>query len=116
MKRTPLLRMILLLTFVISVLIVFTIHKSSKYNYSKNPNYREIFFWQDENKAYSLLLHSVIINDSLFSAYSIKWDSLMMFSASPYELQSIKKKIQDHSFNKHECSSCHIDLTAPVNY
>ena len=101
--------MIILVTFIIFVLIIFITHKSNKDNIAEKPNFREIFFWQDENKAYSLLLHSVTINDRLFSAYSIKWDSLMIFPALPSKQQSIKHKLQDYSFNKQQCSSCHID-------
>ena len=101
--------MIILVTFIIIVLIIVIPRKSNKDNIAENPNYREIFFWQDENKAYSLLLHSVTINDRFFSAYSIKWDSLMIFPALPSELQSIKNKLQDYTFNKQQCSSCHID-------
>ena len=108
-RRTPLLRIIILVTFIIFVLIIFITHKSNKYNLAENPNFREIIFWQDENKAYSLLLHSVTINDSSFSGYSIKRDSLMIFPALPSELQSIKNKLKDYSFNEQQCSSCHID-------
>jgi len=78
--------MIILVTFIIFVLIIFIAHKSNKDNISENPNYREIFFWQDESKAYSLLLHSISIDDRFFSAYSIKGDSLMIFPGLPSEL------------------------------
>ena len=101
--------MIILVTFIIFVLIFFITHRPNKDNIAENPNYREIFFWQDENKAYTLLLHSVTINKRSFSAYSIKWDSLMIFPALPSELQSIKNKLKDFSFSKQQCSSCHID-------
>ena len=99
--------MIILVTFIILVLIIFITHKSNKDNIPENPNYREIFFWQDENKAYSLVLHSVTIYDNSFSAYSSKWDSLMTFSALPPELQSIKKIMKDYFFKNQQCSSCH---------
>jgi len=84
--------MIILVTFIILVLIIFITHKSNKDNIAENPNYREIFFWQDKNKAYSLLLHSITIYDNSFSAYSSKWDSLMTFPAHPSDLKLIKKK------------------------
>ena len=106
-RQTALLRMIILVTFIISVLIFFITYSPNKDNIAENPDYRKIFLWQDENKAYSLLLHSVIIDDRLFSAYSSKWDSLMTFSALPPELQSIKKKMKDYSFKNQQCSSCH---------
>ena len=108
-RQTPLLRMIVLVTFIICVLIIFITHKSSKDNIDENPNYREIFFWHNGNKAYSLLLHSITIKDELFSAYSIKWDSLMTFPAFPSELRSIKNKLIYYSFNNQQCSSCHVD-------
>ena len=108
-RRTPLLRMIILVTFIILVLIIFISNKSNKDNIAENPNYREIFFWQDENKAYSLLLHSVTINDRLFSAYSSKWDSLMTFSAHPSDLKLIKKKLTNISYSPQKCLNCHID-------
>jgi len=99
--------MIILVTFIIFVLIIFIAHKSNKDNISENPNYREIFFWQKNNKAYSLLLHSVIFYSDSFSAYSSKWDSLMIFQALPSELYLIKNKLQDYSFNKQQCLECH---------
>jgi len=96
--------MIILVTFIILVLIIFITHKSNKDNIAENPNYREIFFWQDENKAYSLLLHSVTIDDRLFSAYSSKWDSLMTFSAPHKDLKLIKN---NSSYKIQECTNCH---------
>ena len=78
-------------------------------NTAKNSDYRKIFLWQDGNSAYSLLLHSVVIDDRFFSAYSIKLDSLMIFPAQPSELQLVKNRLKDYPFNKQQCSSCHID-------
>ena len=106
--------MILLVSFIICVLIFFIIHKSNKNRIVENPkiaetNFREKYFWKDENKAYSLLLHSININDSSFSAYSIKWDSIMIFQALPSELQSIKNKLQDYTIDKQKCSNCHVN-------
>ena len=101
--------MIILVTFIIFVLIIFITHKSNKNNIAENPNYREIFFWQDENKAYSLLLHSVTIYDNSFSAYSTKWDSLMTFSAHPSALKLIKKKLTNISYSPQQCLNCHTD-------
>ena len=101
--------MIILVTFIIFVLFFFITHRANKDNIAENPNYREIFFWQDENKAYSLLLHSVTINDRSFSAYAIKWDLLLIFPALPSELDSIKNKLKDYPLNKQKCSSCHVD-------
>ena len=73
-NRAPLLRMIILVTFIIFVLIIFITRQSNKDNIAKNPNYRETFYWQKNNKAYSLLLHSIIFYGDSFAAYSSKWD------------------------------------------
>ena len=108
-RRTPLLRMIILVTFIIFVLIIFITHKTNKDNIAENPNYRGIFLWQDKNKAYSLLLHSITIYDNSFSAYSSKWDSLMIFPAQPYDLESIKKKLTNIYYSPHKCLNCHND-------
>ena len=90
-------------------MVVFLTHKSNRAYFAQSPNYREIFFWQDKNKGYSLLLHSVTIYDSSFSAYSSRWDSLMNYSAHPSDLQSIKKKLTNISYSPQKCLNCHID-------
>ena len=105
--------MIILVTFIIFVLIIFITHKSNKDNISENPNYREIFFWQKNNKAYSLLLHSVTFYGDSFSAYSSKWDSLMRFSALPSDLKLIKKKLTNSSYSPQKCSNCHLARQNP---
>ena len=99
--------MIILVTFIILVLIIFITHKSNKDNIAENPNYREIFFWQDENKAYSLLLHSVTIDDRLFSAYSSKWDSLMTFPVEEEDIITIKNKFGGSLYKFQNCTNCH---------
>ena len=91
--------MIILVTFIIFVLIFFITHRFNKDNIAKNPNYKEIFFWHNKNQAYSLLLHSISLYDSSFSAYSQVGDSLMIFSVNPAELHSIKKKMTNIYFS-----------------
>ena len=86
--------MIILVTFIIFVLIIFSTHKSNSETIVVNFNFREIFFLQDENKAYSLLLHSLTIYDSLsdklphnygiFVNKSILWDKLDNISMATY--------------------------------
>ena len=88
-------------------MVVFLTHKSNRANFAHSPNYREIFFWQDKNKAYSLLLHSITIYDNSFSAYSSKWDSLMTFPAQHKDLESIKNKFDNSSYKMQECTNCH---------
>jgi len=99
--------MIILVTFLILVMVVFLTHQSNRANFAHSPNYRERFFWQDKNKAYSLLLHSVTIHDSLFSAFSPKRDSIMTFPAQPENLKSIKNKFENSLYKIQECTNCH---------
>jgi len=88
-------------------MVVFLTHKSNRANFAQSPNYRERFFWQDKNKAYSLLLHSVTIHDSLFSAFSPKINSIMTFPAQSENLKSIKNKFENSSYKMQECTNCH---------
>ena len=99
--------MIILVTFIIVVLVVVLTQKSNMDNIAKNPNYKEIFFWHNKNQAYSLLLHSISLYDSSFSAYSQVRDSLMVFSVNPAELHSIKKKMTSIYFSDQQCLNCH---------
>ena len=101
------LRMIILVTFLILVLIIFSTGIVNRDDISPLPNFKERFFWQDKNKAYSLLLHSITIYASSFSAYSNKWDSLMTFSAQPKDLKLIKNKFDNSSYKIQECTNCH---------
>jgi len=71
------------------------------------PDYNQKFFWQDKNKAYSLLLHSVTLNVNSFSAYSAKRDSIMTFPTQPDDLKSIKNKFDNFSYKVQECTNCH---------
>ena len=106
-NRTSLLRMIILVTFLILVLVIISTRNNFKGEISTSPNFSETFFWQNNNKAYSLLLHSVSIYDSSFTAYSNKWDSLMTFPAQYKNLKSIKNKFENSSYKIQECTNCH---------
>ncbi|MBC8257209.1 MAG: hypothetical protein H8E85_07880 [Candidatus Marinimicrobia bacterium] len=99
--------MIILVTFLILVLIVFVTNQTKKENTAQFSNYKEWFFWQDKNKAYSLLLHSVTIHGSSFSAFSTKRDSILKFSAQPKELKLIKKKFDKSLYKFQKCTNCH---------
>ena len=98
--------MIILVTFIICVLIFIVTYKSNKVYTSTNPNYKEIIFWKDDQKAYSLLLHSITTTNKSFSAYSTKRDSLIVFNALPAEIESIRKKMKFFP-NTQNCYNCH---------
>ena len=71
------------------------------------PDYKEIFLWQDNNKAYSLLLHTVTFHDSSFSAFSSKWDSLMTFAVEEEDIITIKNKFGGSLYKFQNCTNCH---------
>ena len=85
--------MIILVTFLILVMVIFSTRKNFKSEIPSGPNYSEMFFWQDNNKAYSLLLHSVTFHDLSLSTFSTKRDSILNFPAQPKELKLIKENI-----------------------
>jgi len=99
--------MIILVTFLILVLIVFVTHQTKIENTTQFPNFQERFFWQDKNKAYSLLLHSVTIHGNSFSAFSTKRDSILKFTAQPKELKLIKHKYHKSLHRFQNCTNCH---------
>jgi hypothetical protein len=90
-------------------MVIFSTQKNFKSKIPSSPNYRKIFFWQDENKAYSLLLHSVTFYDLSFSAFSAKRDSILNFPAQPKELKLIKYKFDKSLYKFQNCTNCHND-------
>ena len=76
------------------------------YNAS-DPFFKENFIWQDKNKAYTLLLHSVAINDSFISAYSVKLDTIMTFAILEPDLNFIYNKLGNIPYTSLQCIKCH---------
>ena len=86
--------MITLVILIIFVLVVFSTQLSNSKTEILDPSgYNQKFFWQNKNKAYYLLLHSVTLKENSFSAYSAKRDSIMTFPTQPDDLKSIKNKL-----------------------
>lgn len=106
-SRTSLLRMIILITFIIFILIIFLIEHPSNYYPPEKPDYNQIFYWQKENQAYSLLLHTISLQDSSFTAYSKVRDSLMIFDVNTAELDLINKMTNPSYFSR-DCLNCHV--------
>ena len=76
------------------------------YNAS-DPFFKDNFIWQHNNKAYTLLLHSVTLNDSSISAYSIKSDTFMTFSVLSSDINSIYNKLGHLAYSPEQCNKCH---------
>ena len=72
-----------------------------------NPFFTDQFIWKDKNKAYTLLLHSININDSTISGYSIKSHTLMTFPILSSDLNSIYKQLEYLPYSSDQCIKCH---------
>ena len=100
--------MMLLVLFLIIILVIFSVRISNNRVHKINdPFFNETIIWQNNDKAYTLLLHSAIFNDSSISAYSVKLDSFMTFPALPSDLNFIHNKLEDFSYKPSVCTKCH---------
>ena len=107
-NKTPLLRMIFLVIIFIILLIIFSTYLSNNVVSNTNvPFFKEYFIWQEKNKAYTLLRHSVTVNDSSISAYSVKFDTIMTFSILPSEVNIIPSKLGHLPYTPEQCIKCH---------
>ena len=69
--------------------------------------FKENIIWQHNNKAYTLLLHSIAINDSTISAYSVKFDTLMSFINRTSDINIIYNKLGNVPYTPEQCVKCH---------
>ena len=107
-NKTPLLRMLFLVMILIIILVIFSTRKTNNIVYNPSDSFfKENIIWQDKNKAYTLLLHSVAINDSFISAYSVKLDTIMTFAILEPDLNSIYNKLGNVPYTQEQCIKCH---------
>ena len=107
-NKTPLLRMIFLVMFLIIILVIFSTRISNNRVYNDNvPFFEENFIWKNKNKAYTLLLHSITFTDSSISAYSIKLDTLMTFYALQSDFNYIYNQLDYVPYTSQQCIKCH---------
>ena len=107
-NKTPLLRMLFLVIFVIIILVIFSTRKTNNIVYNPSDSFfKENIIWQHNNKAYTLLLHSIAINDSSISAYSVKLDTIMTFAILEPDLNSIYNKLGNVPYTSAQCIKCH---------
>ena len=62
---------------------------------------------KDQNKAYSIFLHSITINKHTISGYSDQFDSLMIFPLQYQNITAIKSTLDDLPYFAQDCSLCH---------
>ncbi len=107
-NKTPLLRMLFLVMFLIIILVVFSTRKTNNVEYNPSDSFfKKHIIWQHNNKAYTLLLHSFAINNSSISAYSVKLDTIMTFAILNPDLNFIYNKLGNVPYTPEQCIKCH---------
>ena len=95
--------------FLIIILVIFSTRKTENIVYNPSDSFfKENIIWQHNNKAYTLLLHSMTINDSSISAYSVKFDTIMTFTILEPDLNIMYNKIGNVPYTSEQCVKCHI--------
>ena len=94
--------------FLIITLVIFSTRISNNKVYNPNgPFFKENIIWQHNNKAYTLLLHSIAINDNSISAYSVKFDTFMTFANHTSDIHTIYNKLGNVPYTPQQCVKCH---------
>ncbi len=107
-NQTPLIRMMILVTFLFIVLIAFSIQLSRKAVININdPVFKKTTILKNKNKAFSVLLHSITIRKKVISAYSHKFDSIITFPFSDQNNKVLQNKLDKLPPNTQDCNSCH---------
>ena len=91
-----------------AVLVMFSTRISNNtVNNTHNSIFQETIIWPNENKAYTLLLHTVSFEGDSFSAYSKKMNTFMTFPALPSDSTFINNKLGSFSYTPQKCINCH---------
>ena len=107
-NRAPLLRMMFLVTFLIIVLIMYSSQLSRISSLNRNdPIFKKTIILKDQDKAYSVLLHSITFNDCTISGYSDQFDSLIIFLLQYQNIKTLNSKLNDLPYKQHHCINCH---------
>ena len=107
-NRTPLIRMMLLVTFLFIVLIAFSTQLSRNAAININdPIFKKTTILKNQDKAFSVLLHSITVRKQVISAYSHKFDSLITFPFWEQDYNVLQNKLAKLSPNIQDCNACH---------
>ena len=72
-----------------------------------DPFFKDNFIWKDNDKAYTLLVHSLNVDDSSISAYSPKSGTFMTFPVLLSDMDSIYNKLDYLPYTSGQCIKCH---------
>ena len=100
--------MMLLVTFLFIVLIVISTQLSRNAAININdPIFKKTTILKNQDKAFSVLLHSITIHKKIISAYSHKFDSLITFPFSEQDYKVLQNKLDKLPPKIQDCNSCH---------
>ena len=100
--------MMLLVTFLFIVLIAFSTQLSRNAAININdPIFKKTTILKNQDKAFSVLLHSITVRKKVISAYSHKFDSLITFPFSEKDHKLLQNKLDELPHNTRNCNACH---------
>ena len=100
--------MMLLVTFLFIVLIAFSTQLSRNAAININdPIFKKTTILKNQDKAFSVLLHSITIRKKVISAYSHKFDSLITFPFSEQDYKVLQNQLDKLPHNTQDCNACH---------
>ena len=100
--------MMLLVTFLFFVLIVFSTQLSRNAAINKNnPIFKKTTILKNQDKAFSILLHSITVHKQVISGYSYKFDSLITFPFLEQDYKLLQNKLDKLPPDTQDCNACH---------
>ena len=100
--------MMLLITFLIVVLIVSSTKLSRNVEININdPIFKKTTILKNQDRAFSVLLHSITVHKQVVSAYSIKFDSLITLPFFEQDYKVLQNKLDKLPHNTQDCYACH---------
>ena len=107
-SRFALARVIILVSFAIMTLIIYSLRLTNRHVYDPDdPVFKEYIFLRHEHSNHQLLLHSINIGTDSIKAYSSSADSVMRFVVNSENIASIKDIIRNFNYSFQKCLKCH---------
>ena len=90
------------------ILVVFTIRMSNTLIFkSTDPVYRQYISWDSQSQNYSLLLHSIELQDSMLNAYDGNSKSIQQFPLKKGDIFYLSNIMKSYDYDYQVCSLCH---------
>ena len=106
--RSSLGRTIILLSFAIITLIIYSVRLSKRPLYdTENPMFQELIPWQYEGAEHQLLLHSIDFGIVSFTAFSTLADTIIRIQANEQEIDWAQNQLLRLKPPLSQCTNCH---------